>query len=108
MIATIKENEKIILDLVNRIALHSNRPHMKVIHDHKGILLDLRVDQRDMKTFIGKQGNGIKSLRTIMQKMNNGSMLFGAIFMSIMIPKLLEKFSTLLTTPNTTKEKSRR
>jgi len=67
MIATIKENKKIILDLVNRIALHSNRPHMKVIHDHKGILLDLRVDQRDMKTFIGKQGNGIKSLRTIIK-----------------------------------------
>ena len=40
--------------------------------------------------------------------MNNGSMLFGAIFMSTMTPKLQEKFSTLQTTPNTTKEKSRR
>ena len=71
-------------------------------HSHYKLLSELTTINKSLKTF------GIKSLRTIMQKMNNGSMLSGAIFMSIMIPKLLEKFSTLLTTPNTTKEKSRR
>lgn len=68
---TIGHRERVIEDLVNKIALHST-PVMNVIEDHRGRLIDLRVDQKDMKTFIGKQGNGIKALRTVIKMLYKG------------------------------------
>jgi len=61
--------EELLKAIILEIASSANKPELEIKNDSKGRLFDLKVDQKDMKVFIGKNGNGIKSLRSVIKMM---------------------------------------
>lgn len=57
----------IIESLIKEISTYPKDVLISEREDEKGRLILIKVNQKDMKTFIGKQGYGIKSLRMIIK-----------------------------------------